>query len=324
MTAEHRVKLGATLITFYRPERWGLDPQLSYADWTTVVSAGPRPYFDRMLDELAASGVEGVELAPAPGNWQGAIAAYGSVDAVARELRDRGLRLGSSYQSGSLLQKVLDDHSQQQAADEHTEKHAAFVAALGADIIVTGNVQRAQFAGGDYGAEVDEAAAQRVADQLNRLGAIAGRHGVRVAVHTDAYSVCSRDRDIDRMMALTDPEHVMLCLDAGHATLDGGDAVAILAAHVDRVPVMHWKDCVASVDGASFTGDSVWERHEAMMLNFRMFGEGNVDWRAWQTVLRDADWTGWAMVENDNAVDPVGDIRRGLAFFERDLASIHR
>ena len=323
MTAR-RIRLGATLITFYRPEYWGLPAGLTYADWTTTVDAGPRPYFDRMLDGLVEAGVEGVELAPAPGNWQGALRAYGSVADVGQELAARGLTLGSSYQSGSFIQKALDDPAQQAAVDAHTDEHAAFVSALGGDIIVTGNIQRAPYAGGSYGAEIDEDAAHRVADQLNGLGAIAARHGVRVAIHTDAYSFVSRDRDIDRMMSLTDPANVMLCLDAGHATLDGGDAVSILRTHIDRVPVMHWKDCVASVDGASFSGDSVMERHDAMMRNFRIFGEGNVDWRAWQGVLRDADWSGWAMAENDMAEDPVAEIRRGIEFFERELAGIHR
>jgi inosose dehydratase len=205
----------------------------------------------------------------------------------------------------------------------YTDEHARFVSDLGASIIVMGTVPRAPFSDGDYDADVPRAASERVADQVRRMAEAAARHGVTIALHTDAYSVCGRDQDIATMMQLTDPATVGLCLDAGHTALDGGDPVAVLRAHVDRVPVMHWKDCVAPLDGSTLTGDQM-TRHERMLQNFRIFGEGSIDWRAWQSVLRDADWSGWAMAENDMSADPVGEIVRSLDFFDRELAGIHR
>jgi inosose dehydratase len=324
VSTTRRVRLGATLITFYGLGHWGLPPDLSYPEWIDVVYADPRRFFDGMLDGMREAGVEGVELAPVPGGWEGAVRAYGDAEGFRGALEARGLRLGSSYQSGTVIEKALDDPAAAAEAEAYTDAHARFVREAGADIIVTGNVQRARFTDGDYGAEVPSPAADAIAGQLDRLGAVASAHGVRFAVHTDAYSVCSRNRDIDRMMRSTDPRAVQLCLDAGHVTLDGGDAVQALADHVDRIPVMHWKDCVAAVDGALLTGDTQMERHDVMLRNFRIFGDGIVDWRRWERVLRDADWTGWAMAENDMAADPVGEIRRGLEFFERELAEIHR
>ena len=67
---------------------------------------------------------------------------------------------------------------------------------------------------------------------------------MKIAIHTDAYSVCVRESDISTILRLTDPDNVQICLDAGHVTLDGGDAVEILKRRLSRIPTMHWKDCI--------------------------------------------------------------------------------
>jgi inosose dehydratase len=319
--AVHR---GATLITFYNPEYWGLPADLGYEDWVAAVGRDPKRYFDGMLDGMVEAGVEGIELAPDPGGWEGALRAYGTTEQVRAELDKRGLVLGSSYQNGAkLIGDALEDPANEAAADEYTRAHARFVSALGASTIVMGTVPRAPFTDGDLATTVPAEAFDRVAAQVNRLAAVAAESGVSIALHTDAYSVCSRNEDIAEMMARTDPANVRLCLDAGHTTLDGGDAVAALRDNVDRVPVMHWKDCSAPLDGSTLTGPQM-EKHAVMLEYFRIFGDGIIDWRAWQHVLRDARWSGWAMAENDMSPDPIGEIKQAFAFFDRELAPIYR
>ncbi|MDQ0615359.1 inosose dehydratase [Microbacterium sp. W4I4] len=318
------VRMGATLITFYNTAWWGLPKHMEYGDWVAEVQSKPKYYFDHMLDSVAAAGVEGVELAPIPGGWEGALQAYGHVAGVRAAFDVRGLTLGSSYaDGGSLIGNALEDSAAEGAADDYIDRHARFVAEMGADIIVMGTVPRAQFSNGSFDSDVPREASEKVASQINRLGAVAGRHGVRIALHTDAYSVCSRNHDIDTMMSLTDPANVELCLDAGHTTLDGGDAVAVLDAHVGRVPVMHWKDCIAPLDGSTLSGPLM-KRHETMLKYFRIFGDGIIDWKAWQRVLADNSWRGWAMAENDMAPDPIAEVRHAVEFFEKELAVIYK
>jgi inosose dehydratase len=319
-----RVLRGVTLITFYNSAYCGFDHELSFEEWMGAVYGNPRFYFDRMLDGVVEAGVEGIELAPGPGGWEGVLRAYGSVEGAGRELSKRGLRLGSSYQDGgALIGDALADRGTERKADDYTRRHAELVAALGGEIIVMGTVGRTQFTGGDFEADVPGEVFDRVAEQINRMAAMSAQCGVRIALHTDAYSVCSRNRDIACMLARTDPGSVALCLDAGHTTLDGGDAVEALRQHVARTPVMHWKDCVCPVDASTLPGPQM-ERHAVMLKYFRTLGEGMIDWQAWQHVLADAAWSGWAMVENDMAEDPVMEIKRALAFFERELAPIYR
>jgi inosose dehydratase len=318
-----RIRFGTDIITFFETGYWGLSPKPSYEEWVAIVEAAPRHYFDGMLDGCVAAGVEGVELAPPPGGWRTALAAYGSTDGVRDALTSRGLSLASSFAfAGPLVGAHLDDPSGVASADDEMREHARFVAALGGQYVVLSSMPRAEFTGGDASARVEDKVYDSVAEHLNRLGAVAAGEGVGLALHTDAYSLWSREADVARILDRTDADTVGLCLDAGHVTLDGTDAVAVLRSWVDRVRLMHWKDCVGPLDGSTLVGP-VMERHEVMLTYFRVLGSGVVDWPEWQRILRDAGWQGWAIAEIDMSPRPVEEIQQGLAFFEQHLAPIY-
>jgi inosose dehydratase len=312
------VRFGTDLITFFNTDYWGISPEPSYEEWMRIVEDSPRTFLDGMLDGCVEAGVEGVELAPAPGGWRTAISAYGSAEGFRRALEERGLVLSSSFDFGGGLM-LTDDPD---GADRLMAEHSAFVAAAGGRHIVLGSVARAQVTEGIVNAPVPLSVLDEVGGRLNRLGQIARDAGLTIALHTDAYSICSRAEDIAGILERTDASAIGLCLDAGHVTLDGGNAVEILRSSVDRVPIMHWKDCIGALDGSTLHGP-VMERHATMLTYFRILGSGIVDWKAWQEILRDADWSGWAVAEIDMSPDPIGEIRQGLEFFRRELASIH-
>ncbi len=323
MSSQRHIRLGTDLITFFELSYWGIETATSYEQWVGIVESNPRHYFDRMLDGCVEAGVEGVEFAPPPGGWTTALSAYGSAEGVADALRSRGLVVSSSFAFGApLILGAIEDPSTRAAADDEIKRHAEFLASLGGDLIVMGSVPRSVLTGGDVNGLVSGADLARVAEQIELLGAAAATSGVRIALHTDAYSVCAREVDIATILAATSAQNVALCLDAGHVTLDGGDAVAILRSHVDRVPIMHWKDCIAALDGAALTGP-IMERHAIMLTYFRVLGSGTIDWHEWQRILGHADWSGWAVAEIDMSPDPIGEIRQGLRYFEQQLAPIH-
>ena len=81
-----------------------------------------------------------------------------------------------------------------------------------------------------------------LADALNRVGQATLKDGVRVALHSEHSSLFCSARDIDLLLLLTDPEYVGFCPDSAHLVLAGGDPVAIVSRHVDRVLITHWKD----------------------------------------------------------------------------------
>jgi inosose dehydratase len=286
-----------------------------------------------MLDTVREAGLEGVELAPDPGGFQAALAAYGSSAGFKHALEERGLVLSSSYAPGrQLIGNAMSDASQEAIADRYMEAHSKFLLDLGAETIVMGNLPRSRFKNespddtateADFTQPVALEVHERFAEQINRLGSIAGRYGVRIAIHTDAYSICSRENDIATILSLTDPTTVQLCPDAGHIVLDGGDPVQILKNHVDRVPTMHWKDCIGHLSGHVLRGDQK-ERHAVMLTYFRILGSGTVNWRAWMQVLMDASWSGWASEEIDHSPAPLEELRRGLEYFRTQLSPIYR
>lgn len=332
METEARIRFGTNLITFFDPTYWGLPAHLTYSEWTAAFASESRRYFDRMLDGVREAGLEGVELAPDPGGWEAALGAYGGVEGVRDALDDRGLTLTSSYAHGrQLIGNAMSDPAAEAIADDAFNRHARFLADLGGKYIVTGNIARSRFGNEspddsatakDFMQPVAPEVHEKFAEQLNRLGKITSRHGISIAIHTDAYSICSRATDIAQVLSLTDPQSIFLCPDAGHITLDGEDPVAVLEANIDRIPTMHWKDCAAPLSGHVIRGNQK-ERHAVMLTHFRVLGSGSIDWRSWMAVLRETRWSGWATEEIDNSPDPVGELRKGLTYFQEHLAPLH-
>ena len=301
-------KWGTSLITFFHPTFLGLPADTGYPAYVEAAYADPRAYFDLMLDASRDAGLIGVELAPVPAGYEGALKAYGSAAGVKAACAERGLRIASSYmEGGHLIRPGLSNGEGRAEASALVDDHARFLASVGCELIVMGTLPRLEFGDAAY-VEVPADVHEKVADELNRLGSLAQRHGCKIALHTDAYSLFSRDGDIDRLMELTDPACVAMCLDSGHVTLDGGNAVAILERHLDRIPVAHWKDADEQLDGRTLKGDFL-ERHEVMMSHFRWVGEGIVDWDRFMDIVGRAGWDGWALAEFDFAEDPVSVLR---------------
>ena len=325
------IRFGANIITFFESAWWGLPAKMRHAEWTTEVLSDARRYFDGMLDGVRDAGLHGLELAPDPGGFEGALLAYGSAAAFRRALEERDLVLTSSYGAGrGYVGEAMQDAALIPRADDYIRRHCEFLVELGADTITFGNVPRSRFGLGDpddtarpedFSAPVAREVHERYADHMNRLGEITRSFGVKMAIHTDAYSICCRNEDIATVLSLTDPDTVQLCPDAGHITLDGGDAVEVLRAHIDRIPTMHWKDCIGPLGGHTLRGDAK-ARHDVMLTSFRILGSGTVDWREWMAILRRNAWSGWAIEEIDNSFDPVSELRQGLDFFRRELAPI--
>lgn len=326
------IRWSTDLITFSSTAYWGLGEELPHPEWVAAFHSTPKAYFEQMLDHVAEVGLEGVELAPEPADWTSALTAYGSPQALGEALARRNLVLSSSYAPGrQLIGNALEDPAARAVADDYMARHAEFAALLGASLIVIGNIPRSRFknespddtaTSEDFTAPVPRELHERFCDELNRLGSIVGQHGVRIAIHTDAYSVCSRPEDIAVVLELTDPQTVLLCPDAGHIALDGGDPVRVLRENIDRIPTMHWKDCSAPLSGHLLRGDQK-QRHSVMLKNFRVLGSGTIDWPSWMKVLTEHRWSGWATEEIDASPEPVQELRQGLDYFRRELAPIY-
>ncbi|GEM_PF-466564 len=307
----------AQVITFYAPAFWDLSTPEELME---AVERDPREFYDRLMDSVAESGVGHVELCMEPGDWRTALAAYGTPEAFVDSLSHRGLVLTGSYQSGWSYEGAFEDAGIKRDLLDETARHAEFLAACGADVLLSGPPRRGAMEA-SIALPLSARTSDLVAGMFTDLGTTAARSGVRLAIHTEAYSCVCRVDDIARVMSATDPSVVHLCPDSGHITLDGGDTAVVVDAHAERMTSMHWKDCIGERDDVPPTGVVT---HEQMMEQFRRMGNGIVKWAEVVTAMRERSFRGYAVAEIDLAPEPIEDVRDILDYFESNLADIYR
>ena len=148
---------------------------------------------------------------------------------------------------------------------------------------------------------------QAYGERLNEFGAhLQHVYGIMLAYHHHMGAYVESPDDVDRLMAVTDPDKVGLLFDTGHAWFGGAtDPNLLLMRHVHRVVHVHCKDVRPTViaqarnDGWSFlTG--------VLHGTFTVPGDGVIDFDTVLTTLHKAGYQGWLVVEaeQDPAVAP--------------------
>lgn len=134
---------------------------------------------------------------------------------------------------------------------------------------------------------------------------LAEEFGVRQLFHPHADAHVDGNATIDRFLGLTDPAAVWLCLDTGHVAYAGGDNLAVVADHADRIGYVHLKSVDPGVlrrvreEGLSFA-DAV--QAGAMVEP----DQGEPDMPRLLAELDALDVPLWAVVEHDMYPAPPG------------------
>jgi sugar phosphate isomerase/epimerase len=298
-------RFATDIITFYHPRFWGLDSAEAFRDWAVK---NPDRFWERVLDALTEAGISGIELTFAPGDIDSALQAFGDAPSFRRELQSRGLSVVSAFMAASASPDWR--HSENlPAIVADAERHAAFLADVGAELLVAGLPMRTTF-GTRPAFFVDAAYMTRMADIAHVAGEAVAQHGVKLAFHTESNSTLWYERDIDLFMALTDPRYVWLCPDSCHIALGGGDPVAVARRHAQRIALAHWKDAVKPIDVELTIDDTVFAQQQPYMTEL---GTGIVDWRGWADAMSRTPGAGIVLIELDEAADPVAALRAGTA-----------
>jgi inosose dehydratase len=122
--------------------------------------------------------------------------------------------------------------------------------------------------------------------------------GLRTVFHHHCATFVETSAEIDQLMQRTDPSLLGLCLDTGHATFAGGNALDILEKWRPRIWHVHLKDC----DPAIRTRASAEKWDYAMSVRHGVFcelGRGAVDFPAIIDRLTRTGYDGWLVVEQD-------------------------
>ncbi len=122
--------------------------------------------------------------------------------------------------------------------------------------------------------------------------------GLRTVFHHHCAGYVETPDEVARLLDLTDPGLVGLCLDTGHYAYGGGNPVEALKKLEDRIWHVHFKDCHPDV-AAKMRSDKS-DYFDAVKNGvFCELGQGIVDFPAVMDVLNQRDYTGWIVVEQD-------------------------
>jgi inosose dehydratase len=268
------------------------------------------------------------------------------LDAIAR-LRYAGCQFGRGFPEGSELRAALAGRGLRLAevyaelpctadglAPDALDVGRARLAILheaGGDVLVPAlrvGGGRSEWVGraGEPGApRLSDPAWRGLAAVVDTLGREAVALGHRVAWHGHAGTYVETPEELERLMALTDPDVVGVCLDVGHYTVGGGDPVEAVRRFGQRVTHVHLKDVDPEVLASLRLGELT--DFVAAIRNrlFTELGAGLLDLRGILRALADREFDGWLMVEQDSTWLQPGEaaaVGRGvLDFALRELAA---
>ena len=249
--------------------------------------------WESVLDEMVAAGYEGTELGP-----------YGFLPTEARTLRAelaaRGLKLLSAF-----VPARLADRSVHAAGLATARIVGALLVACGCRHIVlsddnAADPQRLAKAGRiTPDDELDDAGWRALADGVNHIARqLRDELGLETVFHHHCAGFVETPAEVTRLLDLTDPALVGLCLDTGHYVYGGGDPLQCLSQHAARVRYLHLKDVDPDVVARARSERlNYFEAVEAGV--FCELGRGCVDFPGAIAAMNRLGYDGWAVVEQD-------------------------
>lgn len=250
--------------------------------------------FSQMLDGIAAAGYEGTEIA---------VNGFFPADAesLRAALKKRNLKASSSY-----VALTLEEEGALEQMIEHVDRVGERLAQFkSTEIIIAGNStpKRLEIAGSvaDDGSDGwNNVEWQRAAKALETIAIrCKERFNLRTVFHHHTGTYVETPNEVARIMEMTDPELVGLCLDTGHYHYGGGDIVEATKRYTDRIWYLHIKD-IWPEKLAQIRRERIHMRRAWAMDPFAELGQGCIDFPAFFDVLRSQGYQGWMIVEQDS------------------------
>lgn len=257
---------------------------------------GPQLPYTRVLQEMAEAGYAGTELGP----W-----GYFPTESAHLKLllEEAGLQMAAAF-------VPLDLRSPGRLEEElpNVRETAGLLHALGAQHIVvsdSGDAMRSAIAGraaetAQHGFTDEQW--RYFADSLHTIADVCADMGLELCFHSHGGTYVEHPDEIARLCEMTDGSLVKLCLDTGHIAFGGGDPVQLFQAYRDRIGHVHLKDIKLDLLRRELAQGSDYAT-AAKADVFVALGQGDVDLEAIVTVLKEAEYTGWVIVEQDRVLN---------------------
>ena len=136
------------------------------------------------------------------------------------------------------------------------------------------------------------AAFQAMCESFNEIGAAARAMGFYAGLHNHMAEMVQNPDEIDRCMAMTDPNLFYFSPDTAHLHLAGCDVVKTLEKHKHRLMMLDYKDAKRDVDTKPDTFD---------LNSIFDLGDGEIDFPGCHGVLKSLAFAGWLIVDLDIA-----------------------
>ncbi|MCP2336276.1 TIM barrel protein [Actinomadura rupiterrae] len=285
MTARSAVKVAGA------PISWGV---CEVPGWGHQLAPG------RVLDELAALGLDAVERGPD---------GFLPDDPDERDalLKQHGLRL-----VGAFVPVVLhdpDDDPLGEIATALDALPAETVLVLAAATGLTGYDTRPALGPDEW---------RTLLANLDAATRHAEARGRTITLHPHVGTVVERKDEVARVL---DGCAVPLCLDTGHLLVGGTDPVALTREAAARIGHVHLKDVDVTLARQVQAGERPYAEAVASGL-YRPLGQGGVNVEAIVRALTDAGYDGWYVLEQDAVLTeepptgrgPVEEVAASLAY----------
>lgn len=265
--------------------------------WNNVDDADRRIGTDGLtiLDEVARTGYEGVQLGPGfPGGAD-----------LRNALVERRLGLAEVY---AALPATVDGPTDGALA-EGLERLRLLHDGGGEVLVIAidGSPERSERAAraDDPGTPVlTDAGWDGLVEVVHALATVTHEAGHRAAFHPHAGTFIETPAEVERLVDRLDPALIGICLDVGHDLVGGGDPVHALRDLGERVTHVHLKDVDRSVLERLRSGE-IADLGEAVRARiFTELGAGMLDLDGVIDVLVQRDYDGWMMVEQDSCWGP--------------------
>ncbi|MFD2081852.1 inosose dehydratase [Actinopolymorpha cephalotaxi] len=250
---------------------------------------------EKVLADIAEAGYAGAPLSAHGGR---------TAEQIAQIWGGYGLAPAPGYFGGDFWEADRHDEYVAQAG-EHARiasdlgVHEVYVSAGGFNTTTRSGRTRRDVAAH---AGPDDALPEKEFGQLVRtVDAIARatlEYGVRSCYHNHVGTFVETEDEIERLLAAVDPEVLFLGPDTGHLAWAGVDVVEFTRRHAERIKTAHLKDIDVAVrdrgreagwDYSTFEKHAIWAE----------VGHGEVDFATMFSLLDQAGFAGWLIVETD-------------------------
>jgi len=271
-----------------------------YSDW------------DRILRYHAATGYEGIEIAP----WDLAdmMPLFGTPQEFSAFARERGVAVSGMFHG------VDGSHDQSRHADILTsaKKDIDIIVAFGgrhmnvcpdSNFFSVGPLTREQI--------------KTAADILTEIGRYATDKGVQIGLHNEFFCAVNKENHRE-FIELTDPRFVHYCLDTAQIEIIGEDMVKFYDDYHERICTFHLKDTASPKLPDSIRYGKDVEIQDDGARWFWEPGEGVLDFKSLWQLLKKYQFKGWMTIETDGTPDLLASMALTSYYINHELGKIYR